>query len=491
MAQALAAVRADLGHDAVILHTRSFRAGGFLGIGQRTVVEITAARGQDVGRRRAGRGRSRQSAGAMRNTAQRERVAAGTTGMRSTQDDQQRIANLRRQAEELKDQAGAVAVDESASQASTAVGDLIRRTYAIASSEAEARLKSQSQPAQPCKTSSQTSGHSQITDGSTQPKLRVDHVNGQNAIANHEQLVKEMSAVKEMVCRVMKQQQKLPPMVTRSGADLEDPLFDQYLALIEQEVADEIAHEVMLEVRNRVGNPAEANAKKVASVTRAVMTERMPGMAGPQADLNYQKPDDGRPLTIAFVGPTGVGKTTTVAKLAAQYKLKQGLNVALITLDTYRIAAVEQLRTYANIIGLPLHVVSKAEEMSRAMQLCQGCDVVLIDTAGRSQRDTEKLTALKDLLASAEPHEVHLVLSSAASARVLNEAVAKFSEIRTDRVVFTKLDEAVTFGMIFNVTAQLGKKLSYVTTGQEVPHHIEPGNAGRLASLIMDGSLNA
>jgi len=119
------------------------------------------------------------------------------------------------------------------------------------------------------------------------------------------------------------------------------------------------------------------------------------------------------------------------------------------------------------------------------MARCQEYDVVLIDTAGRSQRDDEKLEDLRRSMEVADPHEIHLVLASTCSQRVLMEAVERFSRIRIDRVIFTKLDEAVNFGVLLNVARRVNKRLSYLTTGQDVPHQIEPGRSHRLAELIM------
>jgi flagellar biosynthesis protein FlhF len=195
---------------------------------------------------------------------------------------------------------------------------------------------------------------------------------------------------------------------------------------------------------------------------------------------------DGRPHVVALVGPTGVGKTTTIAKLAATYRLRQGRSVALITADTYRIAAVDQLRTYASIIGLPLKVVLTPGEMSAAVDSLSAHDVVLIDTAGRSQRNTERLAELSDFLSAARPSETHLVLSTAAAQEVLISAAESFGVLRPNRVILTKLDEAVNFGVVVNVMQRLQSQLSFVTTGQEVPDHIEPGRADRLARMILE-----
>jgi flagellar biosynthesis protein FlhF len=201
--------------------------------------------------------------------------------------------------------------------------------------------------------------------------------------------------------------------------------------------------------------------------------------------LEPQPSQDGRPRTIALVGPTGVGKTTTIAKLAATYKLKQNLRVGLITMDTYRIAAVDQLRTYAGIIGVPLQVALSPNDLKTSLHACADCDVVLLDTAGRSPRNDQKLEELSVFLRSAQPHEVHLVLSSTCTQSVLMDAVERFSKIRTDRIIFTKLDEAVTFGVLLNVARKVNKRLSYLTTGQDVPHQIEPGRPERLAELVV------
>ena len=196
---------------------------------------------------------------------------------------------------------------------------------------------------------------------------------------------------------------------------------------------------------------------------------------------------DGRPTTVALIGPTGVGKTTTVAKLAATYKLRHGKRVGLITCDTYRIAAVDQLRTYANIIGLPLKVVLTPTEMAAACDALCDCDVILIDTAGRSPRDSGRIEELKAFIGAARPHQTHLVLSSTAGEGALGEAARRFGQVGFDRVILTKLDEAVNFGVLLSIVRQVDAKLSFVTTGQEVPDHIEPGNAERLARIVLNG----
>jgi flagellar biosynthesis protein FlhF len=188
---------------------------------------------------------------------------------------------------------------------------------------------------------------------------------------------------------------------------------------------------------------------------------------------------------VALVGPTGVGKTTTVAKLAANFKLAQGVRVGLITVDTYRIAAVEQLRTYAEIIDLPLAVVNEPGEMKRALDELGPVDLVFIDTAGRSPRDEVRIRELADFLTAARPDEIHLVLSAVAGPRSLRAAVERFARVRADRLILTKLDEADGLGGVLAVLGQADRPISYMTTGQAVPDDIEPADRKRMAGLIL------
>ena len=188
---------------------------------------------------------------------------------------------------------------------------------------------------------------------------------------------------------------------------------------------------------------------------------------------------------VALVGPTGVGKTTTVAKLAANFKLAHGMRVGLITVDTYRIAAVEQLKTYAEIIDLPLAVVNDPSEMPRALDELGAVDIVFIDTAGRSPRDEVKIRELAEFLLQARPDEVHLVLSAVAGQRSLRSAVERFAVVQFDRLILTKLDEAESLGGALAVLGLSSRPVSYLTTGQAVPDDIEPADRKRLARLIL------
>ena len=447
MAQALVAVRRQLGADAVILHTRTFKRGGIFGFGAQTVVEVTAADGREYGRQR-------------RALSQRQRqghVAAGRLGQGA------RPTALRA--------ADAPAEARPPFQDATA-GDLIRRTYAAARAEFQ-----QSAAAAPAmdRPAAAPSGEDRA------PARQASDAHGAGAPGEAQQLAEELRAVKRMVGRMMTQQKRHEP--TEQRGQMPDKLFDQYLGLLEQEVAEELAGEIIDQVRSALTPEQLQDAQACRKAVADAVAQLVPTASGSNTD--EARSDDGRPLTVALIGPTGVGKTTTIAKLAATFKLKQNKKVGLITLDTYRIAAVDQLKTYAGIIGVPLRVVMTPSELAEAVRQFQGCDVVLIDTAGRSQRDDPKLHELAAFLEAAQPHEVHLVLSSTCTQSVLMDTIDRFSKIRTDRIIFTKLDEAVTFGVVLNVMRKVRKRLSYITTGQEVPHQIEPGQPERLAALVV------
>ena len=261
--------------------------------------------------------------------------------------------------------------------------------------------------------------------------------------------------------------------------DLPDSLFRLFTRLIDAEVNEGLARDLIERVRSEAPDLELADAILLqARLSRLIESEIT--ISGPIKII----PETTR--VAALVGPTGVGKTTTIAKLAANYRLREKRSVGLITVDTYRIAAVEQLRTYADIIDLPMEVVSTPREMREAVKRLRGLDLILMDTAGRSPRDEIKLQELKAFLAEASADEVHLVLSGVAGERTLLQTAERFSAVGTTSLIFTKLDEAGGLGNLLPVLRNSGLPLSYLTNGQNVPDDIEVAAADRLADLILD-----
>ena len=194
---------------------------------------------------------------------------------------------------------------------------------------------------------------------------------------------------------------------------------------------------------------------------------------------------DNKPKIVALIGATGVGKTTTLAKIAARFVLEQGVSAALITADTYRISAVEQLKTYSDIIGLPLEIVYAPDELKDAIRKHRDKQLILIDTAGLSQHNESQMNELRDFLAAEEGIERHLVLSATTKNRDAMDILGKFSECRPDHIIFTKTDETASLGLIVNLLSKSRASLSYLTTGQSVPDDIFPARADTLAGLLL------
>lgn len=197
-----------------------------------------------------------------------------------------------------------------------------------------------------------------------------------------------------------------------------------------------------------------------------------------------------RPKIVVFVGPTGVGKTTTLAKLAAINSIKKKKKVALVTLDTYRIAAVEQLKVYAKIMGLPVHVAGSPEEFGKLVDGIKGVDLILVDTAGRGQKEKAHMDELHRIFKRGLSMETHLVLSATAKEKDTIDVIRRYRQMPIDRLIFTKIDETTTYGGIFNALIASGRPLSYLTTGQRVPEDIEPATSERIADLIV-GTVNS
>lgn len=264
----------------------------------------------------------------------------------------------------------------------------------------------------------------------------------------------------------------------RGQQELPDTLFRLFTDLIEADLDEDVARELVERIRGEVSgvelaDPVLLKARLARSVENEVAT------------LGPLPITPGRRRLVALVGPTGVGKTTTIAKLAANYRLKQKRNVGLITVDTYRIAAVEQLRTYADIIDLPMQVVSTPKEMREAVRRMASLDLVLLDTAGRSPKDGIRIQELKALLTEAAADEVYLVLTAVAAGRTLQQTAERFAAVGTTGLILTKLDEATGLGNVLPLLRSSRLPLAYVTNGQNVPDDIEVADSGRIARMIL------
>jgi flagellar biosynthesis protein FlhF len=199
----------------------------------------------------------------------------------------------------------------------------------------------------------------------------------------------------------------------------------------------------------------------------------------------------GQPHVVFFIGPTGVGKTTTIAKIASRYKMEHGKKVAFITADTYRIAATEQLQVYANILDAPMEIVYSNEEINDAIGRLAEYDLVFVDTAGFSHKNDTQRESMKDLIASVDAlyeKEVYLVLSATTKYKDLLDIVDIYKEIADYKLIFTKLDETATYGNLLNIKLYSGADLSYTTNGQNVPDDIEVFDTQKIVKHLLGGS---
>ena len=471
-ADALGQVKRSLGSDAVILHTRTERTGGLMGFGRTTVFEITATSAEHYRRSKSPGAPSRRPTPSARPAPRAPESAPDTSGhsIRSAVAEVAKIATSAGGGD--GDAPGAVGPppDEHSGPADSLFAP--EPHFDPFEDRVVRAPRSQDAPA-PRRIPDLLDELDETRDAPAPTTPRISS-------GDADLVSSELAELRKMVSHVLASQRRSADAAGRLPA----PLMQAYLALIDAEVDADIADALIGRVRDDLTAPELEDEHAVRRCLHRRLADVLP--ASGHVSTRERGTDD-RPLTVALIGPTGVGKTTTLAKLAASYRLRRGWKVAMITCDTYRIAAVDQLRTYAGIIGCELRVVSSPADMPGACADLASNDVVLIDTAGRSPNDPARLEELRSLLRVASPHRSHLVLSATSGERAMRAAVAAFSRLRPDHVIFTKLDEADGLGVIANTMHTLDATASYVAIGQEVPDDLEPVTSDRLASLVLDG----
>jgi flagellar biosynthesis protein FlhF len=428
MPEALRMVKAELGPDAMILSTKKETTGGFLGFFSRQVYRVTAA--IDPARKPAP---PAAAPAAYREAAPRERTAREE--MESSM-----LAPLARELKDLREK----------------VESLTRR---------EVELRSQEKAA----------------DG-VEPAGQDDSgINLKNIPRSDLEEIKKL-----LLATLTKSQEGIAkdiqwPTITdgnimdgQSGADLlpEDSPLARELA------ASGVSTDLIRKIVDTLNTLPLQSGNQTVKGRLGETLGRLIKFAG------ILKMKKNSPRIIALVGPTGVGKTTTTAKLAAMYALNRGNKVALITMDIFRVGAVEQLKTYSRIMGIPLEVASTPKELEKAVEKHSACDLIFIDTAGRSHKDKEKLDEMKNFLEDKIPMEVYLCLSATTKDRELEEILKRFKIFQVSKVVFTKIDECESFGNMVNLLMKDNLQIAYFTTGQRVPEDIEIATPAKMADMI-------
>jgi len=288
-------------------------------------------------------------------------------------------------------------------------------------------------------------------------------------------ILRELDHLKSMLSRIQKQgmpqaQLHLPPCLLELYGELVGNDVDPLIAL---RLCEYTQRSLLEQCGDETVDPEKARL-----FMRRVIANFIPVAAPIQLD-------PGKMRVAALVGPTGVGKTTTIAKLAAYAKLELKQKVALVTLDTFRLAAVDQLQQYAQILQVPIHVALTVEDLRSALRFYQDRALVLIDTPGHNPKDTETLGQLRRFLDELPEVETHLVLSATTKPKDLADLAQRFEPLKPGRLIFTKLDETSTYGPILTTLVKVKRPLSYLGTGQEVPQDLEMATSRRVADLIL------
>jgi len=248
--------------------------------------------------------------------------------------------------------------------------------------------------------------------------------------------------------------------------------------LTEREVKKEIIRNLLDQLENYNGFTGDANLESYLISAMASFI--------PTKEFKVKK---NKTTKVALIGPTGVGKTTCIAKLAVISKIIHKLKVGLISIDTYRLGAIDQLRIFSEISDIEMAVAYEPEEMPALMKKFKDKDIVFIDTVGRSQRSKENLNKIKVYLDQAQVDEISLVLNSTSSSRTLFDVAEKFKPLNYSSVIFSKADEAVAYGNIINVANNFNTPVMFITNGQVIPDDIISVNSEFLAKLIYTGKL--
>lgn len=271
-------------------------------------------------------------------------------------------------------------------------------------------------------------------------------------------VIAELASLRAMVT---KQQVKVPPV----GGIVNVGVREQAIEFLRTQGVDSGQATLWVD---------EAISEESQNATVDAVMQRLPDVISRAVGKSaHPMPIRSDSRVVAFVGPTGVGKTTTIAKVAALHVLAGQKSIGLLTTDTFRIAAVQQLKTYADILDVPLEVVEDVDTMAQALSRLSQCDLILVDTAGRNFRDVETISATDRLLRGLEPDETILVVSLASKAEDTDALISKCMQLSLSKLLFTKLDETESVGVIPRVIGKYDVPMSYVTTGQNVPDDID------------------
>ncbi|MFD3260941.1 flagellar biosynthesis protein FlhF [Paenibacillus lentus] len=450
MPDAMQKIRDELGKDAVILSTKELKIGGFLGMFQQRKIEVIAASESKESTVPKVKQPSRPDISApsfpsiapqavpqaYRKSAVMMAQAAGSSQPSDTREEEETV--------DLRNNRLSAAVLAAATEEAPLTEDERKRLLSQNTNAAPADARSESGQV-----------NAQATQSST---------------AREDRLFIEIEQMKMLMSKLARFQEGLP--------ELPEPLNAMKERLQEQEVNAELV-DLWIDDTYKAWENGEKTMsdEELTSSVRSRAESFMEDRIG-------EGIQDGTKV-VYIVGPTGVGKTTTIAKLAADQIFRVRKKVGFITADTYRISAIEQLRTYASILNVPLEVVQSPGDVQRAMQRLQHCDLVLMDTAGRNYLNELYVAELHSLLSPTEQSETYLVLSLTSKSQDMKKITEHFSKYGIQKVIFTKLDETQSVGPIYNLLHEYPMQVSYVTNGQNVPDDLLPAHNDLFTDMLL------
>lgn len=448
MPDAMLSIRTELGSDAVILSTKEIRIGGFMGMFRKKKIEVVAAVENGKG------GGTSTKAGSAAPAAAQQQAPVPAVPRSALTNAYKRIPSP---APGPAAAAGSTVPESPPPRILAELAAGIAASHAAGTESAVPPPQVKVDVEEPVQPSGRSIEHN------------ASFTRERSAPAGDE-VLRELKEMKDWVQRLARQ--------TEGELPVPEPLKQLRERLLRQETEAGLVEEWISEVlakweeADRDWDESRFEEELRHTIRSFLAPLIRPGIS-PQTRV------------VNIAGPTGVGKTTTIAKLAAEQLFRGGRKVGLITADTYRISAVEQLRTYASILNIPLEVVQSPGDMQRAMSRLESCDLILMDTAGRNYRNGMLVAELQSLLAKEEHTETFLVLSMTSKTKDMQTITEHFDKYRLDKLIFTKLDETESCGPLFNLLRQYPFGVAYLTHGQNVPDDMMPASADHLVSLLL------
>lgn len=467
--EAMANVKSELGVDAVILHTNKIKKGGILGFHAKEIVEVIAAIEDEPV--------VKEQKPAMDTGAASEAVlqaAAAARASRNSAPEPQPTGNFtpRNMVSQYQTAGTIEAISHAMAQntPSPTFGEVLASVN---------RAQEQAEPEQPVLKEESAESVSVAEEKLVSVESDAEQLSSEKETETASEYATDLDVKEQEILDLQNQLEEMKSMLVEMSRNKDEAggIPNLQRAMEAQGISQHVLED-MISKLNGTEILAPQNSIKALKALEKYVRKAIRIANG--ITLYSDKPK-----IVALIGPTGVGKTTTLAKIAAKFVLEEGAKVALITADTYRISAVEQLKTYSDILGLPLEIVYNPQALQEAIEKHRDKQLILLDTAGRSQYNAYQMKELSELLNIDADIEKHLVMSATTKTSDGLELLDNFSLCKPDRVIFTKVDETKTHGIILNILHRRKAALSYLTNGQSVPDDIEPASIEKLAELLL------